>query len=326
MTSSTLIVVSMIISVLVLTILFSVIWINRDTDRSAGILIRSIGVPLLIALALLASDIFSELPPDNSSVPVVFVHDDDYNLAPILSTLVVNDSTHSRGYLHLTWLLDESRSKKVHALDKRMSQDEQGEFALDLMEVTFWRWLSSYYPMHWDIKQERFRSLSGSMVAGPHEPDAERQPDCYSLQSIRGDFQANMLLQNKELPLDLMPPFAKICVPSGTEITTHRDKGLRRIDLNNRHIAFSIQFALGIHGNLADSFLPGKMKSLYETETAWSEESVNVSFRCDYSFLFRWSPMTNKQRRWVENIMKMFQDDFSWELVSEDLEKAYRQK
>ena len=100
------------------------------------------------------------MPAEAVSVPVMIVHDKHFQIVPLTTPLELNDVWAGTGLNHISWLVSDWKTKHPQNNLSTQTITEQGNFGLDLLEVSFFRWMSWQYPSHWQLKHYSFPQLS----------------------------------------------------------------------------------------------------------------------------------------------------------------------
>lgn len=323
MRTATLILLTSIASVIVLSIIFSVVWINRDTDKMGGILLKTVAAPLMLALVLLGSEMYSDLPDSEGEANLIFVRDGQFGIAPLSGRLLGAGSDLGSGYgvadrVMGLWLL--VKDPKYHLVE---SVDEQREFTLDLATLTFLSWLAHRGPLHWDIESRRYESIVGLSRVGAVSRDAEKTPKIVRIREIPG-LSDNKLLShaaNTFAPA-MIESFA---LPSGSHIRVVNSSQERHIIIENRELRLEVTLTAGASGDLGSTDMA---QAIYEAwpHVRWKEFAVGATFTCRYRHLRRWSPLTTRERQWITSMITDFRQDFDWSLLKGDLLRTLKSR
>lgn len=302
MKPATQIVVAGIFAAITLAALFWIIWINRDSDRTSAILIKAILAPLLVAAALLATDILSPLPSVTAEIPVLILRDYQSRLVPVYQPLALAGSWSGNEMPALfttywAWLAKNSppasdKSGKAISVADNSTIVEQGGFFLDLFEASFWTWLANRYGLHWRVQRRWFQGISGGGGSLSPAPDAEQHPTILTAQEVARRISGNALLRDPH-PIAL----SAVSLPSGSKVTVDRIGNRHHIRIASSRLELAITFELVGGGLLGATELAEKLKSRFPDGPIWSDH-IQVNFDCSFSYLYRWSPATTQQREW----------------------------
>jgi len=306
----------------VLALIFIILWINRDSDRTPGLLVKTVAAPMVVALALVAAEIFAELPRESVAADVIVVRDDTTGLLPLEHALFNVGSPFGEGYRHIQDTVRTWQPRRKPGAVIGAAVEEQREFTLDIVELALLRWLSWHYPTHWDVEVAQTRGIACIEAFGAISDGAESKPLLLSIGDIRG-VRENKLLQDGSYDT-VLPGFGHLAIPSGSVLEEMRGTGFRELRLRNSELTLTIRFRAGASGNLGASALADRIRHSFPQAVSplWHEYQIRASLECEYSHLRRWSNRTTRQRRWVGNLMSSFKSDFDWQTLRRDLEVA----
>jgi len=171
----------------------------------------------------------------------------------------------------------------------------------------------------------RFNALSLSVPGGRKSDAAEFRPYLCRPDEIRRRLSKNRFLSNEKFVI------GQVFFPRGTSLGTspeeiRRDRH-RTLRISNKEMHFEIDVELIVHSkSLGGTFLEKSIAATLPDSSDWREDMVRVSFIREYKRRYRWSPRTAKLKSWTDEMVKMFQDDFDWNLVKSDLEKYFQHK
>ncbi len=311
-------------AVVFLSCLLLLLWWNRASDQNLALFFR-VYAGLIFALVMLLLSILSPLPEDSAQIDVLFVHDENQTLAPLMGTLILSGSAHTKGYIELELVLTEWREAQRVRNTKggAISNDSDpisGEFYLDIFEKTFWRWLAQKYGIHWMAKHDWFWGISSGSGSMGSAPNAEESMCTLSKQDIVKRLSGNRRVLNGAMLGDVK-------FPVHSKVALKRDGGRRTIEIDDSYLHLKIELTSFGRGVVEASDLAEKINNKYRpTSSKWWEEHIRVSFYCQYTRWYRWSPETKRRRKWVEEMIDMFRNDFEWSLIRNDLEKAFNIK
>src|SRR3989338_6050009 len=305
-------------AVFLLGLIFYVIWLNRASDQNLSLIFR-VYASLALAGGLLLLSMFFPLPEFSTDVHVLFVHNENKELAPLLTPLIRTGSAHVQGYRSLeeVWAQWEYKQKKENAKSGAISDGDVDEFYLDLFEKTFWFWLSERYGIHWMVKRYQFYGISGGGGSISSAPNAEKPVCTLRKQDIVKLLSGNSLVLGEGMLGDVK-------LPAGSEVTVKRDQFRRTIEICNECLQLKIELMLVGGGPLGGATLAKKIiREWTPTSSKCGEKHINVSFHCQYKRWRRWSPSTERQKEWLKEMVSMFRNDFEWPLIRNDLEKGF---
>ncbi len=287
------------------------ILVNKHDEKIAQIGVKILLLAIVTSFTLVIFQIISPLPSDSKTVDILILRNKKVvNIKDFFEKLLKVGSPHKNGYelLHTTSLFSPKNK------DIKIDPDV---ISIDLLEMSFWTWLSKRYHLHWDVDIEYFEGISGGQGNIKESADAEKNPKKLSSDNIQGYLQDSIFLVPKG-------QLWGISLPSGSALNIIERKKHRRIyQIKNKHIDFKIEIRnVGGSGLLYTTLGENIKKTLPSTES-WYSDNLKVKFECRYTKRLRGSLATKKQREWVNEIMNDFYNDFEWRLVKPDLEKAY---
>lgn len=299
-------------AVIVLGILLGFIFVNRGSEKVVSLFMKSIAGPLIVALVLLGYEILSPVPPDRNEVFITLIHDHNFNIAPFHKPLLLNNSLMGNGFV----MLDQVVSGWQAAINKsKPILQGQDDFYIDLTELSLIYWLHMSYPMHWQIERDEFRGINMSGGSYHAIEGAERNPRSCSENELKE------LLRENRLVKDGINPFfyGKVFLPSNSEVSINRRKGLRIIQIKNRRMNLTIRIAQVGSGGGEGTNLGKRLAKAFPGYT--EHEYLKVIFECNYTPYLKWSPRTIHQKKWVNEMAALFNRDFEWDGIRSELEK-----
>jgi len=316
MTPKVQIVLAMIASAMILGVIFVVVWINRGTDKTPGILIKSVAAPLALALALLGAEIFADLPKDQATAELIVLRNDEGLVAPIHDRLMLSGSDYGSGYRILRHVMRAWSEARDPKFTPASSEPEKMEFVLDATELAFLQWLAWNYSGHWDMDLLRTYSVSGTGQSGRPTEGAEATPLRLTISKVAGE-NGNSLLHHLVQPMVLGLP-DRFALPSGSTISVSRSPGVRTITIKNAEVILVVSLSAGSYGDLGATDMANAIMAAWPN-THWKEYQVHANLVAEYSHLRRWSPRRTRQQRWIAALMAGFRADFDWPTLRRDL-------
>jgi len=301
---------------LVVLLIVSVLLIimNKHEEKIAQIGVKILVVTIITAFILIIFEIFSPLPIDNKTVDVLILcNKEKIDVKNFFDRLLKVGSPHRKGYELLT------------AVDLFFPKNDKLEIdleaqSLDSLEMAFWLWLAKKYSIHWDVESEYFEGISGGSGSSGQSKDAEKNPVEFSPEELQKLLHDNTYLVSKG-------QLWKIMLPSGTSLSViERSKCRRGFRIKNDYINFKIDIHKVGDSGLLYTTLGENIRKTLSSPDSWYSHNFKVKFECAYTKWFRGSLRTKKQKKWVNEIMNDFYNDFEWNLVKSDLERAYSDK
>lgn len=276
-----------------------------------------IGFKTLIPAVIIASFLtfgavyYFPLPNDGNTTDVLILRKEGrLGIGEFESKLLKVGSTHKEGYVLLNSV------NIFFPRNDEIEVDSKTE-ALDLLEMTFWLWLAKRYNVHWEVDIDRFDAISGGQYVISPSKNSEENPMKLLPSQLQEHLYDNTYLVHEG-------QLWGITLPSGTSVNAIERTSSRRIfQIENKHIDFRIEiYKIGQSG-LDYTTLGENIKKALESPDSWYSENFKVKFDCKYKKLFRGSPSTIKQKEWINELIKDFENDFEWDLIKPDLERAY---
>ena len=287
------------------------ILVNRHDEKIAQIGVKILVLAIVTSFTLVIFQIISPLPSESKTVDVLILRNKKIvNIKDFFEKLLKVGSPHKNGYelLHTTSLL--SPKNEDIEIDPEV-------ISIDLLEMSFWTWLSKRYHLHWDVDIEYFEGISGGQGNLEKSADAEKNPKELSSDDIAGYLKDSIFLVPKGQLLG-------VSLPSGSTLNIiARDNHRRAFQIQNKFIDFKIDIHKVGNSGLLVTTLGENIRKTLPSPDSWYSDNFKVKFECRYNRFFRGSLDTKKQREWVNEIMDDFYNDFEWQLVKPDLEKAY---
>lgn len=285
--------------------------VNRHDEKIAQIGVKILILAIVTSFTLIIFQIISPLPSDSKTVDILILRNKKVvNIKDFSEKLLKVGSPHKNGYglLHIVSLF--SPKNKDIEIDPEV-------ISIDLLETSFWTWLSKRYHLHWDVDIEYFEGISGGQEHTKKSTDAEKNPTKFSSDDIQSYLQDSIFL----VPTGQL---RGISLPSGSTLNIiERNKHRRIYQIKNKHIDFKIEIRNIGSSGLVYTTLGENIKKTLPSSESWYSDNLKVKFECRYTKRLRGSLATKKQREWVNEIMNDFYNDFEWRLVKPDLEKAY---
>lgn len=301
----------LIIIIVLLFAIFLLAFINRESEVIMQIIIKVLFIAIITAFVLIVLEIDSPIQSDSKTVEVLILRNkEEVNVKDFSEKLLMVGSSHQKGYglLHNITIFNTKNEEVVIDSDT---------ISLDLLEMAFWTWLSKKYHIHWYVNTESFEGISGSGISINEAEDAEKNPTELGKDELQEYLKDNMYTINPGT-------FWGISLPSGSSVNViKRNKNNRVFQIKNKYIDFKISiYRVGSTGLLYTSLGENIRKTLLSPDE-WYVDNFKVSFESNYKKIYRGSLQTKKQKKWVNEIMEDFYNDFDWLLLKSDLEKSY---
>jgi hypothetical protein len=213
-----------------------------------------------------------------------------------------------------------SEHKKFHAKVRKLISDEDDQFrysddsAMDLLELTFWTWLSKKYSLHWQVIYTDNYGISGWGGSTTEQSEhAEKNPKIISLD------EAQDILKFKLLP----GHFTKLTLPENTQMkVVERSPSRRVFEIKTKNLTLKVTIRdtgkSPIRGTKLGDAIISKT-----TNAPQAIEHYRVNFETKLKRKNIFSSETERQKKWVKELQQDFYNDFDWSVIKPDLEKAY---
>jgi hypothetical protein len=306
-------IISIIFLAIIVILIGLLIWfftLNYGSNKLNQTLVKIVGF-LAAALVFIFLDIFSVNNEFSTSIKVLMPRNKGYYLVDkFTNKLDFVGSDHVKGYS----LMDRVIVFSKHNSEKQFNNENA--LSLDIVEMTFWQWMSSKYHLHWQVVNEEFIGIQGGGSTGSKAENASDSTKFIS--------HAEMSEILKDNFLELHEPFYwGIHLPYKSKlIVIKRDEYERTYKINSKNIETLISIRWvgnsGIeYSKLGDAIL----KELHKGE--WYSNNIRVTFETKTKRLRVFSLETKNQIKWINEIQDDFYNDFDWSLIKVDLEKAY---
>ncbi len=301
-----------ILIVLILFILLSIsfiILLNGDNSATTQILLKVFGA-IFIALFLILYGIFSFYPTDSKETKILILRNKQGELESFVSKLLLVNSKHIKGYqtINTVYIFSNKDKRKLIPLEKS---------SLDLIEMSLWGWLSKKYSIHWDTTNNYFQGISGGSGTIDKAEDSDKYSFNFSRDMIKKELEENIFIDNNQY-------IGGIKFPPGTQVTTERTRFSRTLILKNDFInELRIEIEYISNSGLDYTLLGEAIKKTLKNPDSWFSNNFKISFKVEYNRWRKDAPKMKKIRKWVNEIMIDFYNDFHWELIEPDLEKAF---
>ena len=313
---SSIIVIFWIISTIILWFIFSMIFLNRDNHQVLNVLLKVVAAILATAV-IFAMDIFKSEPESKIDVKVLFLSNKSSgNIVRISKPLITIDSAHRGG---LSWL--ESYISSYPFLKVKFNDDSQYSDLLPLhvIEATFWTWIADKYPLHWDVEREMFYNGLGSGKGFIIDrPSAEKYPMKFDISPVLTNINPALKPLNYKF----------VALPHKAKVSIERTQSRIKIIIETSYISLEISIKEIGGCSLGYSELSEKLKSYLKKEyegnpppDCWASE-FNIELKSRINVLTKWSPETKRQKRWASELFVLFQQEFDWNLIRNDLIKG----
>ncbi len=308
-------IISIVFLIIIVILTGLLIWffaLNYGSNKLNQTLVKIVGF-LAAALVFIFLDVFLVNNEMTSTIKVLLPRSEDtYIFDELFNKLDYIGSDHLKGY--------DLMSQEMYFLkfDAEKQFTNESARSLDIVEMTFWNWMSNKYALHWQVVNEEFIGFRG--IGGcKGNSKAENAND--STKFISYD-EMSEILRNNTLELSRVF-YGGIHLPEKSILSVlKRDKYERSYLINTKNIETKISIrSVGNgfmeHSRLGDSLIKDLPKG------KWHSNNIIVTLETKTKRARIFSPETKKQIAWIKEIQDDFYNDFDWSLIKIDLEKFY---
>jgi hypothetical protein len=242
---STFIIIS-ILALLLLVGMLWLIWINRGTERTTGILLKAVLAPMVVAAFLLANEIFAPLPAEKARF-FVFVPRLRKSCDLIYRHLKDHNSKHAEIIGLTSGMVFSSKTvpKDTQGYDvDHVNYD--GPFYLDRMQLVFLAWLMRNYSRHWEQQHTVINYMSGWTTDTFVKDGAEPKPRRISQQFIREKLRSeNLVFKGGDPFRRYLSAYNTFSIPQYSRIEFQRTNSRRIIIIETKEVTFKITIGAG---------------------------------------------------------------------------------
>jgi hypothetical protein len=220
------------------------------------------------------------------------------------------------------------------------SPEEIQRVYLDAFELVFLQWLSRRYGPHWaimDYGSAHFASGEGGGYGIPGTNDVPvaiwNHADICAAISDNRVWQALEEKTRGWIVGQVSLPEGSVVISSSTNVLHHeRNTGElviaqhdRRYSIVNRNMRFDIDIRNNVEngiGSIEKDIL--HLRDVLDTSKNWRSQMISVSFSATFPTDLSVTVETAKQKRWVEQLIGKFRDDFEWVLIERALKNPVR--
>ena len=301
-----------------IVLLLVMLWITIINQGSASLtssLLKSLLGPVILSAFLFMSELTAPIEP---------IKEEIYAFAPrqaaseFWSSLTVVGSNHAHGLFlirNLNW--NSQQLPKINQFPNSIEYDEKiRKLYFDKFEILFWNWIWETYGGHWQRRFTNNIGISSASGGGIEVVDAESNPQKFTKADIQEFLDDNQALKTFPDLLNL----TWLGFPVGTKISVTNNYPLKSIVFLTDNIQFKIELNSGGYERMGGGPLAAKIRAKILVDPI-EIDFFRISFEVKTSKVRRWSPYTEKQINWAKQFIEKFKDDFSWELIKNDLEK-----
>lgn len=282
-----------IFSLIVLFVVFYFLYANRCNE---GVLTVSFQVlAAVLAAAALLIIALSKPPQDMQYETNVLIFRNSDNQVLRLSRVI---GTINLSQYHLYHLIDEV-SLFTEYTPQTDSSGICDETFGELLTAVFFKWLAYHYHTHWQMDHYYISGICGGCGGGFQLEDREDEYYTYNLSNTANGFLVNLRY------------FNLIQLPSESVVTIKRQSTKTIVTITNKYMTFTfIALRIGNSG-ISLSILGDLIDAHLRVPDSFYTQNYAVTIRATFNRWYQWSPETNRQRVWMEQIFQNFERDFS---------------
>lgn len=285
-----------ILTLLILTIIAWIIYLNRGSDQIIGITIKSFLIPVIAGAGLLFIEFTKPIENYEEEIHIGLADDPQIMMALYEN----NNSDIHNGLMKYMMLLHKIKlgetNQKLNDLDL---QNFIQVYILDMM--------SQRYSLHWDSNNDKNNWFFGNSSSTIYTKEyAEKKPLKITFADLKKENKDNLFLHK-------MNDSEHFYVPSGSKIKLSKNfNNFILIETDNIEMTFSItnkSFTLFPYavGNIAEKFklkIGEKKNYFYGTTLKLNANPKRIK---------RWSPNTLKEMEWAKDFGQHLIQNISWE-------------
>jgi hypothetical protein len=294
-----------IISLLVLVAAYILLYINREGE-SVGVLLVKISGATLAVVAFLLVDLLRTPESMHLRTELLIIVSSKGALLSLDPVFRQRNILPWNAYsiLEETW-------KKPNYSNGYGPYVQSSDVFNELIVATFLRWMSLYYSKHWQMEPHFITGISSGQMNSQRKLDRESETSVYMLSESGNYFlQGNQDYNNS------------IQLPSGSHVVVEMGNYKSTVSITNRNINFTFTALCLGGGALKPSSLGEAICEHLSNPKSYSTRNYILTLDVTFNRWFQWSPGTNRQREWLEQLFDNFEQGFSWELFKVELEQA----
>lgn len=307
-------IISIVFLIIIIILTGLLIWffaLNYGSNKLNQTLVKIVGF-LAAALVFIFLDIFSVNNELTSTIKVLIPRSKDvYIVDEFANKLDYIGSNQAKGY-HLM-----NKVMFLSKFDTKKQFKDESTPSTDIVEMTFWMWMSYKYGLHWQVVNEEFigfRGIGGS--TGTKAENANKFTKFITYAEMSEVLRDNSL----ELPEGF---YCGIHLPNNSTLRVLKSNEYKRSYLiNTKNIKTTITIMCVGNSDMKYSKLGDSIiRDLPKGE--WHSNNIRVTFETKIKRARIFSPDTKDQIEWIKEIQDDFYNEFDWSLVKIDLEKFY---
>ena len=283
---------------------------NREAPNLYSILLK-LGAPIIAAFLLLASDIYKADRNSKKDFKIYYlINNESGEPFPYHKLPKLKDQ--KAGLETIFFDLTTIRSKRKEAFN--IENDSISEENNQYLAISILYWLAKNYNLHWELINISFEGLDTekAQLIAPN-PGSENNKKEVLLKDFENHFPKFNIA-------DL--PYKKISLPKGTEIEiqyklkeNENKKLIEKIVLENPYSKLEFSIGVGVEMSLMPPHLVGgerenfmKLVQYIPKYENWRQVVQNITLEVHHNWVYQWSPETNEQKKWIEDLKEKFEE------------------
>ncbi|NQV17357.1 MAG: hypothetical protein HQ534_02270 [Armatimonadetes bacterium] len=295
------IIIAGIICTLLLVTVFFFLFLNRGNDSIVPILFK-VFAAVLAAAAILIIDLSKTPETLHLKTNFLILRNENgelLKLTPVTSALNL-PPWHAYNLLDYIWLF---RGYKPQTEPFIMDQYIFNE----LLFAAFLKWMANHYFLHWEMKYNYIYGISGG---GGHSSPKEGRDKKF--ETYRFVNSSNGFLVHD-------PVYNEFQFPKGSKTNLSKTKLETVFTITNPHMTFTFKSLYLGNSGISYTILGDKIDKHLKVPDSFYAQNYIITLDATFSRFLRWSPKTNKQKEWVNQIFKNIERDFNWDTFKNQL-------
>lgn len=207
-------------------------------------------------------------------------------------------------------ILEETWKKPNHSNEYGPYNQSTNVFN-ELIVATFLRWMSLYYYQHWQMEPHFITGISSGQMNSQRKLERESETSVYML-SESGNY---FLQENQDY-------YNSIQLPKGSHVIVEMGDYKNTVSITNRNINFTFTASCLGTGPLKPSSFGEVICGHLANPELYLTKNYIITLDVTFNRWYQWSPSTNRQREWLEQLFGNFEQGFGWELFKVEFEQA----
>ncbi len=293
--------------ILALICIFYILFLNRGSNTVVPIILKILAA-VFAAMAILIID-FSK-PPETLHLETSFLILRNQN-GELLKLLPVTTALNLPQW-HAYNLLDKIWAFRGYKPQSQSFVKDDNIFD-ELLAAAFLKWMANHYNIHWEMEHNYMDGISGGGGHAKQKKDSDKDTTSYFLQNSGNGFLVND------------PVFNEIKFPKGSKARLRTTILESVFTITNPHMTFTFKALRLGNSGISHSILGDKIEAhLREPESYYAHDYV-ITLDVTFSRFLRWSPQTNKQKEWMNQVFRNFERDFNWSTFKDQFRDAIEQ-